>query len=455
MKEFQTPFVEGFSKGLRPYTKMPRNSQFLTTCYNARCGKSGLEEYTAITVPFTGLPAVSWPFPTAINTSIGMFIINGTTLYQVNSNYSLTSLLSGITGSGLWSVADFADYQVWTNGTKILEKAYVAGTGLYTWKISSETYTINSVCNFRGQLIAGGISSSRGNQVFYSKIGHVDLSHLLTFAAGEDKSAGMFPCLWNGNIYTVKPLGNNVIVYGSAGITAMVAISSPYSGFGRKEISRFGIAGRGAVAGDEKQHIFIDEGYKLWTIGEDLIAKELGYHEYMTLLTGTIVISFDSDTRDFYISNGTITYLLSEHGLSQIFQHPTSLIFIQGGLIGVKETDSADTTFLSVTDVIDMQNRNIKTITEYEIGITNITGSTASSVTAAVDYRYSTTSAFTRSSYKTANARGIVMPIISGLEFRHVIKASSYVGVSLDYVNVKWKQSDKRGIRGAYATTNA
>jgi len=451
MREVSSRF-EGFSIGLRKYAKVPRNTQVLTQCLNAKVGRSGLEEYTSITSPFVALPTLSHPFPQLIPTMPARYIAVADKVYLVNTDWSLTSQLTGITGSRLFHVADFGAWQVWTNGTKLIERNY--STGVFS--ISAETWTARTVCNFRGQLVVGGISTSRDHQVFYSQIGTGTLATVLAYT-GVSPSAGMMPMLWRkqGSVYMVKPLGKAIMVYGSCGITAMIKESeyalSYIPVFGRKEIANFGIASAHAVAGDDTMHVFIDEGGTAWQIGEDLVMKELGYQEFFSAMTmANIVGSFDSNQKEFYFTDGSNTYLLSQGGLTWIFENPTSLEFVSGGLIGVRG-QSADTTFVAVTDTIDFGNRGVKTITGVELGMTwpSALGAT---LEVAVDYRYNTTSAFTRSAFKAVNANGFVFPIVSAVEFRLVIKASSYIGCSLDYADIRWKQSDKRMIRGTYAT---
>jgi hypothetical protein len=104
-----------------------------------------------------------------------------------------------------------------------------------------------------------------------------------------------------------------------------------------------------------------------------------------------------------------------------------------------------DYTAYIVTDVLDMGIRGIKTITGLEIASEgNVT------LQAAVDYRFRSGDSFTTGTYKTVSKSGTVAPIVSGIDFRIRVKASSYSGFNLDYINVRWKAVDKRLIRGMY-----
>jgi hypothetical protein len=54
MREFGGTF-RGFAKGLRPDDHIARNNEYLSEAYNCRCGKKGLEPYTALTNAYSGV----------------------------------------------------------------------------------------------------------------------------------------------------------------------------------------------------------------------------------------------------------------------------------------------------------------------------------------------------------------------------------------------------------------
>jgi hypothetical protein len=193
--------------------------------------------------------------------------------------------------------------------------------------------------------------------------------------------------------------------------------------------------------------LFIDSNGWLWEIGVDLVPRKLGYKEYMASLDpANITISLEPGERDFYISDGSVTYLYNT-GLSEVTQHPTSVVS-WGGVPMYIGSVGADLSAVIVTDAFDCNNRGIKTITGIEADTSKY-----SDVTVAVDAVYEEGQAWERSTYKQLFKNGIVTPLVGGVAFRLCIKAASYADFEVSHVTVRYKLSDKRMIRGVYAQT--
>lgn len=99
---------------------------------------------------------------------------------------------------------------------------------------------------------------------------------------------------------------------------------------------------------------------------------------------------------------------------------------------------------LIVTDVFDMGTRGIKTITAIEVG------SMSEGTEVAVDYKYEKKQAFSTSTYKAVYRNGIVFPMVSGVEFRVRVKATSRADFDVSYLGIRWKINDKRAVRGLH-----
>lgn len=443
MREFFLTYKEAFNIGLRRHHRQLVNAQQLIDAYNVKIGPNGLEPYTAMTNSFTGLTAVSWPFPIIFNTRQGLMAGDATKLYSISGAFAATTVGVTVTSGSIWHLADFGDYQVWTNGQKVVTRS--ASTGLYS--IETLSYKVNSVCNFRGQLVAGGFDSAL-NTVAWGDIGDVDLTTMLAPSTLQARKnvAGFMPMPWLGTVYSVKVLGDKVVVYGTAGINALFPVTAPAPTFGLIDVLGVGIAGPGAVGGDDKQHLFVDNKGWLWELGPDLVPRKLGYKEYMSELDpADIMISIDDGERDFYISDGATTYLYNT-GLSEVFQHPTSVVYWGGNALFLGNTGS-DVTALIVTDNFDCGIRAIKTVTGVEADTSKY-----SDVTVALDAVYEEGQAWERSTYKQLFKNGTVTPLVGGVMFRLCIKAVSYVDMQLTYANVRYKVNDKRLIRGTYAS---
>lgn len=246
----------------------------------------------------------------------------------------------------------------------------------------------------------------------------------------------------------VLPLGNGVMVYCSDKIFYMPAVSSPVPTFGITPVMSVGIPSTFCAEGDEKEHVFITTNKEVYRVQEGKAPEYLGYKEYIGAMSGTIVISVNQHLKDYYISNGSKTHLLSPLGMSEWFQHPTSIVWedVNRRLIG-PIVAGTDLSAYMATDVFDFGVRSIKVLTLYEIG------GTGQIMTANANFKYKVTdTAFTASRFKTVSGIGTVVPNVAGVEFKMRVKGADYTKFDLDYLTVRYKYVDKRGIRGAYAT---
>ncbi|KKM64229.1 hypothetical protein LCGC14_1503510, partial [marine sediment metagenome] len=139
-----------------------------------------------------------------------------------------------------------------------------------------------------------------GNMVAWTTIGQSDIFWLMLgtaqvtgFVEGAHDSnnplfldqlnrneGGWMAMPWQGDVLCTKPLGDNVVVYGEDGISALFLISGPVPTYGLKHLVDFGIADRGSVGGDDNKHIFVSELGDVWQITADLSMKRLGYKEF-------------------------------------------------------------------------------------------------------------------------------------------------------------------------------
>jgi hypothetical protein len=71
----------------------------------------------------------------------------------------------------------------------------------------------------------------------------------------------------------------------------------------------------------------------------------------------------------------------------------------------------------------------------------------------AVDFSYEYSETDRSSNWIRLNPQGVISPIVSANDFKFKLRATDYraAGFNLDYLNVRWKLVDKRGVRGPYA----
>ena len=155
MREFSVSLKD--FKGLRPTAYNTRNSAFLTACTNIRFGEIKIEPYTLVNNPGLSVSSSVFPFNQILVLSNGMFWSTDRYVYKrVGSTDYLLKDFGSSYLSHRWTVADFGPYQVWTSGKDCLVlDAETAKMDVYPL-----AYTIASMCNFNGQLIAGGFDEA-------------------------------------------------------------------------------------------------------------------------------------------------------------------------------------------------------------------------------------------------------------------------------------------------------
>jgi hypothetical protein len=176
-----------------------------------------------------------------------------------------------------------------------------------------------------------------------------------------------------------------------------------------------------------------------------------------------MLILYSRRQEAFIITNGQTTYMLSNNGLSQLGYCPTSIVswFDIGNTPGTSlpgtEHEMAiyqslsDGEFRLATEVLDFNNRRVKTLAALEVGVDS-----PAAIQAAIAYRYGFTKTMSTSRWKYLNKEGQVAPIVSGLEFQIKLRSSSYIDVNIDELRAKYQLVDKRITMGAqYGTKNA
>jgi len=416
------------------------------------------------------------------------------TTYDLNSPADV----KGITSGGVWHCADLGKGWLLFNGECVVFKL---GTETMFDEEAityvQDTISVQTGCASRGRLILGGFTPTQlfsedwegtwlkylaslpyststdignigSNFVYWSSIGGGDI--LLPFSPGLSKDGmvkedepdeydeefflelfkrnelGFMPMPWQGSVLCVKPLGKGVAVYGADGIAVLVPTIEPYPTYGLQRVADFGIASRGAVGGSEWGHVLIDSSGNIWKLGNDYSLRKLGYKEYIAdILTGEMVISWDAEHDEYYISGSSTSLVLTPQGLGRNPQHITGAHDVSGYFVGVSSTDDS-TAVVAVTDIIDFNYRDMKTITTVEVGC-----SVTDNVYVAVDFRYNEKDDWIRTPWIPVNPEGFAHVQITALDVRIAIGTDNYDRFELDYINVHWQTSGRRTVRGIYA----
>jgi len=498
--------------GLRRRSEAGRNTDALVEATFIKPVEDGLRSASTVVNPFAESPYSAFPFPQLIRGSSVTLLAGKTSLGLVDTSaniwtssaivtydaYSPTQQKS-IPAGGVWQFIDCFNTWFLLNGSCVVYKTHRVGmiTSEADRVFVQDTVDVNTGCAFKGRVLFGGFNPdtywtsawqtiwndyaatfgfniSRDmpvgeNFVMWSSIGGGDVLNLFHADVavdgyiGEDtrsnlfldyykrNEAGLLPIPYPGTIRVLKPLGNGVAVYSENGVGVLYPVIDPVPTFGFQPLLNIGIPDRGAVGGDDTVHAFVDTGGKLRTISADYKTELLDYGEYLTGFLGQdMAISYDRGDMEFYISGvneggDRLTYVLTKNGLGRSPQHVTSGFFAEGALLGVFKQERS-TEVIMVTDVIDFELRDLKLITTVELG-----AEFSGAAWIAVDYRYSKTDPFTRSEWVLLNDEGFARVQKAGVEFRVCVKCSTYIGLKMDYINVRWGLAGKRIVRGIYA----
>ena len=436
MREFESSFDKGLMQGLRSDDVEPPKEQRLVELKNLRSTEFGLKPIESITYPFTEIFA--WPFPQMFCLRELRIMATETAIYECDSSWSPTIKLSGLTQGDVWQVADFGDYLLMTNGQQVVGRN--GATGVWDSDATSASIPdMATVCNFRGQIIGGNINGWEDcdvNYVAWSDIGSAE------FYPGLRNEAGYAPMSWNGAVLRVMELGDMVAVYGVNGVS-LLKPAQQYMGI--KELDLPGIPVAGAVGGSSRGHLFVDYSGDLWLVGPDGKTKNLGYSEYMLELDAAeIVVSYNHQQNEYYISDGTKAFIFGANGLCRTHQLVSSIAFDNGVLYGTYESDT-DLGAYVTTDVLDFGQRAFKTLSALAFGC-----SSASDMWGRVQWRSDVRGSFSSSDWLWVNPTGFITPMITAHDFRLAFKAEDYTDVKLAYIKSRIKLSDHRLIRGLY-----
>lgn len=353
-----------------------------------------------------------------------------------------------------WGVFDQAFEESTVSYRELYVRPSTSPVGLIVEQ-SASLYPIGAVCcNFKNQLIVGDIESDNeiwqelgSCSVAWSGIGNMD------FDPTNDITAGFAKMPWNilnnGLVYGIRRLKNVARVYGNGGIADLV----PYefdgkTGFGVNPVESIPVLSQNSIAGDNLIHAFIDKDYKLYLSSDKEITK-LDYSCYLKNLTsGRLMMNYDSTRKTFYISDGILCFVLNEYGMYSTNQCVTSIGRHNDNLYGFVKNNS-DTEIRFKLSTMDLGQQSMKTIEAIEIGV-NYETAGEYTVQSIISVKYDYKSDFIDLEAVILNERGICGNKVTGREFQLEFNSTyeSNAEFNLSNIKVKFKQADKRNVRG-------
>jgi len=383
MKEFTSTF-DGFNNGLRPTEDVAKNTETLIYARNMKPVVGGM---VSVTEPKL-IPGVTttWPLPQLFKTQAGLIIASHIALDMLNPDDTITPLISGIFPGDWWDMADYMDYVVATNGSRMV--IYNPVTNVWEVYVGPNFPRVGTLCDFNGQLIMGDLPTtwSAGtdeNWIAWSRIGSAD-------ARLDDAGnvAGLAPMRWDGPVLKVMKLGQHVMVYGAMGISDIRPTEAP-GGWGvpQRNLFDFGIATRRCVTGDHREHYFLDTSGHLWRITDNHAITSFGYREFFAPMLGTdIVMSFDPIRREVRICNHETGYILTPQGLGGPLDVVISDTVYDDSRRGLVVGIPQEYTYDQASVIIEPQDIGIREIKN--TGWINVTQKGGSKAEVGVDFKF-------------------------------------------------------------------
>lgn len=437
-KEFYFQFdAEVLQRGLKAHEgdRIPA----VEVAYNLECSPQGLVPYT----PLKELVEYSqqWPFPWARSEQ-------GLT-YSFRPTDSTTAELLKWDGQSSEHVADvtfpsfniedrpdmasFGEYVVLTGTFGVLR-----GTGTDLSTVSTSVMPeARSCCNFKGQLIMGGILSDwydcDETFVAFSNIGDI------TMIPDYKNEAGYIPIKYVGKVRRVLRLDKGVAVYGDEGAGLLVPVTSPAPTYGLRELANFPLASPASVDGGIGGHVALDAEGNLWVITEGEGAKKLGYKDILSELSlSDTVITRDNLNRRFYICDGERSFVFRREGLTECYQIVSAVVHTDGEAYGLFEEESEEGAIK--VGPLDFGYRGLKALFTVE----------SDSGDEVTIFSGNPRGEFSEIKTVPFNNVGFATPIVTGEAFKLLISADSYEDMYPTNILCRWKMADMRGMRGYY-----
>lgn len=275
------------------------------------------------------------------------------------------------------------------------------------------------------------------------------------FGLLERGASTFYPVYNGGTILAVKQHFGDLIVYTDQGVSKLRYGPQPFQGgeilgFSEEILLSDGLAGRGALAGTAREHLFVTKQGEVYMLGERAAnyrwAKpyggglyRLGYATSAGVgglsLDNSLIVSFDEEQQHYWFSDGTDTRLLTRTGLCSVPRTmPTSVVRLPGqdGLIAMAANGADDEVELKtqIFDGADGDRRTVWSIGTIELSTTD----TSSGWTAQVEARMDKGGSFKSYPPVVADSRGISRVSAPGVDFRVTLTADDD-GVDLANAN--------------------
>lgn len=330
-------------------------------------------------------------------------------------------------------------------GTKLSESAVAALFAHWRAKnkqnlTTTEDDTLDDTYIFYSE--PGGLANDLPYEVFMASLGYPgayeqDLYQGIIYSQIEQGGMGFYRPRFAGSVRTVRQLGDELVVYGSNGVTRLVRGENGYVENHLLDSDIPGVPCRTAVAGDEKEHYVLCNHKSLYRLRPGQPAELLEYDEHLSALTmANVVATWDPLRRYAHFCDDADGYIFTGFGLGRTDAvRPTSLFRLSNtvNLYGVAVAESDPQPAQIVGPIVSMPNR--QTFEVSDMDVVCMEGS-AATFTANCDYRMRVSDQFRRPNAVDVPDRGRVPVKKTGVDIRPVLIAASYKNASVDAINL-------------------
>lgn len=339
-------------------------------------------------------------------------------------------------------------------------------------------------CLFKGQVLLGG-SVHTAEATFPSDSRIIRWSEIGAFkflganaTANRNEAGEMFVSESSDEcVLALVPMKKAVVAFSTMSVTLLKPVSQPVPAYEIDYfLSRIGILNPLAVNGSDKHLVYVD---KMGTLKEIFINqygqyedKKIGYSHIFAPMQenfnisigfGLIVVTYNPDENEWYISNGIRSFVYNLAGLTEIGVAVNSYVNLKSTFISAElfSTIDSDTlgcvTALKNSEYIYLESEPfnfglsaLKTIKQVEVE-----GEFAEGANISVMIKWANAKSYNSTIWKRCSPTGVCSPVVSGSSFRVCIMISPVENAVITGLTVEWQLSDKSSVRGNYAGNNA
>lgn len=421
MRESALDLTKAIVAGVLPVTGT--NLAGLFSCKNARPYGVGME-YIAPYESYLDLTG-AYPFPQLMVGDKYQYVATATNIYQVVAGALVSKKAQAAT-----THYDLADFK---------ESVAIIGNGHTLFRYADgELISLSHVpeasvgCSYKGLLLLGNISS-------WDQLPDADestlawaarpLSSEFQLVVNNLQTGAGYLRLFCGTILRIFATDENIVVFGTKGIVVLALVTDPVTTLRVvKEISA-PIQYREAIVQTPEGFSFIDGfGFAFAFALREAQVTKLGFRG---IFRGRRPVgTYDCAEHEVLFSNGFTTLTIGQYGAGQRDQVITS-----GGLIESEFVTVVTETFSDNLElIIDTQNMDVA-------GIKTIFAS-------GVDYE---TDGSVYVNDSIVNPLGVGTKIVAADSFRPKINITNLTNAQVNGLELRWKLTDKRHVRGMYA----